>query len=111
VEITIGLFSTGIVTSNTPAILTAQYASGGFLYTASGSVLVLDLPSPRLISAGITADKINFQVEGVSNRLHVIEAADSLSAPILWQPIGTNALDTFGLWNFSEPLNEGHGQR
>jgi hypothetical protein len=110
-SITNGFLSAGIVASNTPDTLTAQYSSGGFLYNANANVLVLDLPSPRLAVAGVTGGNLNFQVQGVSNRLHVIEAADALTNPIVWIPIGTNALDANGLWTFAEPIGINRAQR
>jgi len=110
-SITNGLLSTGIVTSNTPDTLTAQYSSGGFLYNANTNILVLDLPSPRLAVAMISGGNLTFVVQGVSNRLHVIEAADALTNPIVWIPISTNALDVTGLWTFAEPIGINRAQR
>jgi hypothetical protein len=110
-SITNGLFTTGMVTNNTPATLTAQYSSGGFGYNADTNVTVLNLPPPKLATARISGGNLTFQVQGVSNRLHVIEAANALTNSVVWLPVGTNALDGNGLWTFAEPLNANRTER
>jgi len=103
--ITNGLFTTGIVTSNTPATLVAQYSSGGFIYTASSNITILNLPPPSLVQVKLLAKTdFNFQVMGVTNRKHVIEAAVALTNLVVWTPLSTNIL-TNGVWNFLESIS------
>jgi hypothetical protein len=104
-SITNGLLSTGIITSNTPATLTAQYSSGGFTYTAVTNVTVLNLPPPALAQVQLFL-KTNFvfQIQGVSNRNHVVEFASSLTNPIAWTPLSTNVLPGNGLLNFTNAI-------
>jgi hypothetical protein len=96
-----GLFSPGIVTSNTPVVLTAQFSSGGFTYDAVSNVTIVNLPSPSLLQPRLAGGNFTLWVEGVSNRLHVVEATTNLSPPQVWQPLGTNTLGAAGVWNFT----------
>jgi len=96
-----GVFSPGIVTSNTPVTLTAKFSSGGFIYDALTNVTVVNLPPPVLALPKFTGGNFSLQVQGVSNRIHVVEATANLSPPQLWLPVGTNTLGASGLWNFT----------
>jgi hypothetical protein len=100
-----GLFSSGIVTSNTPVTLSAQYSSAGFLYTATTNITVLNLPSPILAQVQLfLKTNITFQIQGVSNRKHVIEFAAALTNPVVWTPLSTNTLPANGLLNFTNAI-------
>jgi hypothetical protein len=108
-SITNGLLSTGIVTSNTPVRLTTFYSSGGFNYSAFADITVLNLPPPLLSQPHLgTNGSFGLQVQGVANRKIAIEECGSLSNPITWMPITTNALDSSGVWNFLEPIGTNH---
>jgi hypothetical protein len=100
--ITNGVLTTGIVTSNTTATLDAKYSSGGFTYDASTNIVILDLPPPKLSQIQVANSNVTLAVEGVPNRKHVLEAANSLSNPIAWLPLSTNALDANGLGIFTQ---------
>jgi hypothetical protein len=100
-NITNGVFSPGIITSNTQVMLTAKFSSSGLTYNSSTNVTVLNLPPPLLKQPKLSGSNFTFQVAGVSNRIHVIEAATNLSPSALWRPLSTNTLGTTGLWNFT----------
>lgn len=100
-----GLFSSGIVTSNTPVTLSAQFSSGGFLYNAVTNITVLNLPSPTLAQVKLfLKTNITFQIQGVSNRKHVIEFASALTNGAVWAPLSTNTLPGSGLLNFTNAI-------
>jgi len=103
--ITNGLFTSGIVTSNTPVALTAKYSTSGFTYDATTNLTVLNLPSPLLTLPKIAGTNFTLRITGVSNRVHVIEATTNLTPPAVWQPLATNSLGTTGLWNFTNAAN------
>jgi len=100
--ITNGVLTTGIVTSNTPAMLDVKYSSGGFLYDTTTNIVILDLPPPRLSQIQVVNSNVTLTVQGVPNRKNVLEAANSLSPPIVWLPRSTNALDGNGLGAFTQ---------
>jgi len=104
-SITNGVLKTGSVTSNTPVSLTARYSSGGFIYTAATNLVVLNLPPPKLALPLSSAGGFSLRIDGVAGRRHVIETTVALSNSTVWLPLTTNALDTSGLWNFSEPIS------
>ncbi len=97
-----GLFTTGIVTSNTPVTLDASYSSSGFAYHALTNISVLNLPPATINQVRLTNKNISFFILGVTNRKHILEAADALSNNTTWTPIATNTLPA-GTWTFSEP--------
>jgi len=99
--ITNGLFRPGIVDSNTPVTLTAKYSANGFVYDTLTNVTVINLPSPSLSQAKVLGGNFTLRVDGVSNRIHAIEATTNLSAPQVWQPLSTNTLSAGGVWNFT----------
>ena len=100
-----GLFSPGIVASNTPVTITAQYSSGGFLYSASTNISVLNLPPPALAQVQLfLKTNFTFQIQGVSNRKHVIEFAGALTNPVVWTPLSTSTLPANGLLNFTNAI-------
>jgi hypothetical protein len=103
--ITNGLFTAGIVTSNSPVTLTAKYSSSGFTYDAVTNLTVLNLPAPVLALPKLAGTNFTMRVTGVSNRLHVIEATTDLTPPTVWQPLGTNNLSASGLWSFTNAVN------
>jgi hypothetical protein len=100
-----GLFKSGIVTSNTSVSLLAKYSSSGFNFDATTNVTVLNLPAPVLRSPKLAGTNFTVRVEGVSNRVHVIEATTNLTAPVVWQSVGTNNLGATGFWNFTNAIN------
>jgi len=104
-SITNGVLSTGIVTSNTPATLVAQYASGGFSYSASINIIILDLPPPILAQAQLfSKTNFSFQIRGVANRKHVVETTEALASPTVWVALSTNTLAPNGLLNFTNAI-------
>lgn len=104
-SITNGLFSSGIVTSNTSVSVTARYSSSGFAYDALTNVTVINLPPPQLSRAVANGGNFTMQITGVSNRLHVIEATIGLTPPAIWQPVATNNLGPSGIWNFTNSMS------
>jgi len=100
-SITNGVYQPGIVTSNTPVTLSAQFLSSGFLYSAVSNVTVINLPSPSLAQAKVLGGNFTLRVDGVSNRVHVVEATTNLAPPQVWLPLSTNALNASGVWNFT----------
>jgi hypothetical protein len=106
-----GVFTPGIVTSNTVVSLSAAYSSGGFNYTAGTSVTVLNLPSPRLTQPLVTGGTtFSMHIQGVPQRKVAIEAAFALTNPVPWVVLSTNTLDAGGLFTFQYPLG-GNGKR
>lgn len=103
--ITNGWFKPGIISSNTTTTLTAQFSNSGFLYSASTNVLVTNLPSPLLSQPALVGGNFVAQIQGVSNRIHVVEAATNLSPPQVWLPVGTNTLGAAGLWSFTNNVS------
>jgi len=103
--VTNGLFTSGIVTSNSPVLLTAKFSSSGFAYDATTNVTVFNLPSPVLKLPKLIGTNFTVRLEGVSNRVHVIEATTNLSPPTAWQSLGTNNLGATGVWNFTNVAN------
>ena len=103
-SITNGLLKTGSVISNTPVGLTARYSSGGFIYSTSTNVVVLNLPPPTLALPTSLAGNFGLRIDGVAGRKHVIELANALSNVTVWLPLSTNSLDSSGLGNFIEPV-------
>src|SRR5204863_4512765 len=80
-----GVFKPGIVTSNTVVNLAAAYSSGGFNYTASTNVTVLNLPPPQLGQVHVTGgNSFNLQVTGVPGRKIAMEGAFALTNPVPW---------------------------
>jgi hypothetical protein len=96
-----GVYSPGIVSSNTPVTLTAKFSSSAFIHDAVSNVMVINLPSPLLTQPTLAGGNFTFQLNGVSNRTHVVEATTNLSPPQIWQPVGTNTLNASGVWNFT----------
>jgi hypothetical protein len=96
-----GVYSAGIVTSNSPVTLTAKFSSGAFLYDAVSNVTVINLPAPSLAQPRLVSNNFSLRLTGVSNRVHVIEATTNLSPPQVWQAVGTNTLNASGIWNFT----------
>lgn len=96
-----GVFRPGIINSNTPVTLTAKFSSSGFIYDAPTNVTVINLPSPTLKQPKRAGSNFTFQIEGVSNRVHVVEATTNLSPPQVWLPLATNTLGATGLLNFT----------
>jgi len=103
--VTNGLFTSGIVTSNSPVTLTAKFSSGGFAYDAVTNTTVLNLPSPLLKLPKVAGTNFTLRLEGVSNRVHVIEATTNLVPPTFWQSLATNNLGATGIWNFTNAVN------
>jgi hypothetical protein len=103
-SITNGWFKPGIVNSNTAVTLTAQFSNSGFLYSATTNVLVLNLPSPMLSQALRVGANFVTQIQGVSNRTHVVEAATNLSPPVAWLPVSTNVLGPGGMGGFTNAI-------
>jgi hypothetical protein len=104
-----GVFTTGIVTSNTPVTLDASYSSSGFAYHAVTNISVLNLPPATISQVKLTNKNISFFILGVTNRKHILEATDALANNTTWTPIATNTLPA-GSWTFSEPVTN-HPQR
>ena len=98
-----GVFTSGIVTSNTPVTLDATYSSSGFAYHAITNISVLNLPPATINQAKFTNKNISFFILGVTNRKHILEAADAITNGSPWIPIATNTLPA-GTWTFSEPV-------
>lgn len=99
--ITNGLFKSGVIGSNTVVTLTAQFANSGFLYSATTNVTVFNLPSATLKDPKKVGGNFTIRIEGVSNRVHVIEATTNLAPPQVWLPMATNTMGSSGLWNFT----------
>ncbi|MBC8097600.1 MAG: hypothetical protein H7Y43_17500 [Akkermansiaceae bacterium] len=99
--ITNGLFRPGVISSNTTVTLTAQFSNSGFLYSATTNVAVLNLPSAELKDPKKIGSNFTIRIEGVSNRVHVVEATTNLAPPQVWLPVGTNTIGASGLWNFT----------
>lgn len=100
-----GLFTTGIVTSNTPVTLDASYSSSGFAYHAVTNVSVLNLPSPFLDQVRISArTNIVFRVQGVPGRTNVVEATTNLAAPVIWTSLSNLVIPAGGFLNFTNAL-------
>ncbi len=107
-----GIFTTGSVTNNTTVSLTAAYSCGGFVYSASSNVTVLNLPPPAITGLQMQANgSLTLSLNGVPGRSHVIEAATNLSAPIGWLPLITNATDGSGILNVTNLPTGGFPQR
>ena len=102
--ITNGLFRPGVISSNTVATLTAQFANSGFLYSATTNVTVLNLPSAILKDPKKIGGNFTLRIEGVSNRVHVVEATTNLAPPQVWLPMATNTIGASGLWNFTNAV-------
>ncbi|HEX5219997.1 MAG TPA: LamG domain-containing protein [Verrucomicrobiae bacterium] len=100
-SITNGLFRAGVINSNTIVTLSARFSDNGLLFSATTNVLVINLPSPALTEARRGGGNFRFRIDGVSNRVHVVEATTNLSPPQVWQSISTNTLNATGVWNFT----------
>jgi hypothetical protein len=44
------------------------------------------------------------RIQGLSNRVHVIEAVTNLAPPQVWLPVATNTIGASGLWNFTNAV-------
>jgi hypothetical protein len=95
------VYSPGVVSSNTPVALTAKFSSGAFIHDAVTNITVINLPSPLLTQPTLAGGNFTLQLNGVSNRTHVVEATTNLSPPQIWQPVGTNTLNATGVWIFT----------
>jgi len=63
-----GVYSPGIVASNTPVSLTAKFSSSGFTYDANTNITVINLPSPTLDQLQRTGTNFIFRVNARSHR-------------------------------------------
>jgi hypothetical protein len=107
-----GLFTTGSVTNNTTVALTAPYSCGGFVYSASSNVTVLNLPPPAISGLQVQPNgNLTLSLNGVPGRSHVIEATTDLSPPAAWSPLVTNATDGGGHLNVTNLPTAGFPQR
>jgi hypothetical protein len=71
--------------------------------TAGGLInLVLGPPPTNSISSVVANGNgtIRLSFLGAPNYTYQVEAATNLSAPVVWMPIGTNAADGGGQWQF-----------
>ena len=100
-SITNGFFRAGVINSNTIAALSARFSDHGLLFSATTNVLVINLPSPILNQPAKSGGNIVFQIQGVSNRIHVVETSTNLSPPLIWLALSTNTLNASGIWNFT----------
>jgi hypothetical protein len=100
-----GMFSAGIVTSNTPVMIGMYYSNLAQLRIVQTNLVVSNLPPPKMTSP-LLVNKTNFawQIQGVPFRKHAIEAATGLTVNTTWVPLLTNALDLNGRWNFTNAL-------
>jgi len=107
-----GIFTPGSVTSNATVSLTAPYSCGGFVYSASSNVTILNLPPPAITGLQVQANgSLTLSLNGVPGRSHVIEAATNLSPPAAWSPLITNATDGSGILNVTNLPTGGFPQR
>ncbi len=107
-----GLFAAGNVTSDTPVTLGCFYIYDNKTNNASTNVTVLNLPPPRLTNFTLLPSKqVQFTINGVPGRLHVIEAASNLNTPTFWTALSTNAITPGGTFLFTDPAAPGIPQR
>ncbi len=107
-----GVFMAGSVTANTVVSIGAPYACGGYQYTASTNVTVLNLPPPTLTSLKLlTNGTLTLTLNGVPGRSHVIETTTNLSAPTVWLPLTTNAVGTNGILSVTNSFGTNALQR
>ena len=102
--ITNGLLVPKSVTANTAATLTAQFYNSGFLYNAMTNILVLNLPPPVLNNYVASGGNFVLQIQGVSNRVHVVEAATNLAPPVVWVAVKTNAVGATGVLSVTNAI-------
>ena len=100
-SVTNGLFRPGIISSNTPVTLVAQFSNNGFLLSSATNVLVVNLPPSLLSQPAKIGGNFVVQILGVSNRIHVVEATTNLSPPQIWQPLSTNTMTASGVWTLT----------
>jgi hypothetical protein len=101
-----GLFHSDPVTVNTPVTLGCYYIYDNKTNNASTNIMVLDLPGPRLTNFTLLPSKqLQFTVNGVPGRSHVIETTTNLFAPVFWTPLATNPTSPSGTWLFTDPAN------
>jgi uncharacterized repeat protein (TIGR03803 family) len=107
-----GLFAAGSVNNDTPVTLSCYYIYDNKTNNAATNVTVLNLPPPRLTNFTVLPTKqVQFTINGVPGRLHVIEAATNLNAPTLWTALATSAVSPGGTLIFTDPAAPGLTRR
>lgn len=107
-----GLFAAGSVTNDTPVTLGCYYIYDNKTNNAVTNITVVNLPPPRLTNVTMLLTKqVQFTVNGVPGRLHVIEAATNLASPTIWTALATNAISSSGTWIFTDPASSSLSRR
>lgn len=107
-----GLFAAGSVKSDTPVTLACYYVFNDKTNNASTNVLVLNLPAPRLTNFTVLPTRqVQFTINGVPGRFHIIEATTNLGTPTIWTALATNAISSSGNLIFTDPAASGFFQR
>lgn len=92
-----GILTAGSVFSNTFINVTSYFSYQGLLQSTNKPVVILNLPPPQLTNFVRLPDRtIQFEIQGVPGRQHVIEAATDLAAPVSWTSLITNATGVNG---------------
>lgn len=92
-----GILTAGSVIADTFLNVTSYFSYLGSVQSTNKPVTVLNLPPPQLTNLTQLADRtIQFQVQGVPGRQHVVEAATNLATPIFWTSLVTNATGANG---------------
>jgi uncharacterized repeat protein (TIGR03803 family) len=107
-----GLFHSGPINGDTPVTLGCYYVYDNRTNNATTNILVLNLLGPSLTNFTLLPNKqIQFTLNGVPGRSHVIEAASNLLSPIIWTALATNATGPSGTWIFTDPASANQSRR
>jgi len=71
--------------------------------SVTSGIVTLTVTLPALQPA-ITNGNLNLQFSGNAGQTYILQSAASLTAPINWQPIFTNAADANGHWSFTNSI-------
>ena len=76
--------------------------------SVTSAVINLTVVLPPLSAVMADGPGVRLQFQGVPGRSYVLMSAPSLTPPVNWSPVFTNAADTFGNWTFTDtnvPVN------
>ena len=98
-----GVFTAQSVTTNTPVTISADYFYSGLIHTTNITVIISNLPPPKLTVASLNPALKNFAftLSGVAGRTNLIQMATNLAPPVAWSNVATNVFDTNGPLNFT----------
>jgi hypothetical protein len=70
--------------------------------TVTSSTATLTVVAPFSLQAQVaTGNVVLLHTSGAPGQLYVLESTASLVAPVVWQPVYTNASDASGAWSFT----------